>query len=153
MVPLVQLQTSSCPFISLPFPFPLPIPSPPLPFPPFPSQEEVHLNIGRGMAVLGPTMTLDTVVEVLLIGIGTISGMSIPVNHSLASVCLCTLPTDISPCPLLRCSSAGDDLLLWLHVTGGQLPCLHDLLPSSSGTCAGGEYVVQAPAAFVIQCM
>lgn len=31
-------------------------------------------NIGKGIAVLGPTMTLDTVVEVLLISIGTISG-------------------------------------------------------------------------------
>lgn len=33
-------------------------------------------NIGRGMSVLGPNMTLDTLVEVLLIGIGTISGES-----------------------------------------------------------------------------
>ena len=40
----------------------------------FVAQEEVRDNIGRGMAVLGPTMTLDTLVEVLLIGIGTISG-------------------------------------------------------------------------------
>jgi len=39
-------------------------------------QEEVHDNIGRGMSVLGPNMTLDTLVEVLLIGIGTISGES-----------------------------------------------------------------------------
>ena len=31
-------------------------------------------NIGRGLSVLGPNMTLDTLVEVLLIGIGTISG-------------------------------------------------------------------------------
>ena len=37
-------------------------------------QEEVHANIGKGIAMLGPTMTLDTVVEVLLISIGTISG-------------------------------------------------------------------------------
>ena len=37
-------------------------------------QEEVHANIGKGIATLGPTMTLDTVVEVLLISIGTISG-------------------------------------------------------------------------------
>jgi len=39
-------------------------------------QEEVRDNIGRGMSVLGPNMTLDTLVEVLLIGIGTISGES-----------------------------------------------------------------------------
>ena len=31
-------------------------------------------NIGKGMAILGPTLSLDTVVEVLIIGIGTISG-------------------------------------------------------------------------------
>lgn len=40
-------------------------------------QEEVRANIGRGIAMLGPTMTLDTVVEVLLISIGTISGKKI----------------------------------------------------------------------------
>jgi hydroxymethylglutaryl-CoA reductase (NADPH) len=34
----------------------------------------VRENIGKGIANLGPTMTLDTVVEVLLISIGTISG-------------------------------------------------------------------------------
>ena len=38
-------------------------------------QEEVRQNIGRGMGVLGPMMTLDTLVEVLLIGIGTMSGV------------------------------------------------------------------------------
>ena len=32
------------------------------------------MNIGRGISELGPTMTLDTLVEVLLISIGTISG-------------------------------------------------------------------------------
>ena len=37
-------------------------------------QDEVLKNIGRGLSVLGPNMTLDTLVEVLLIGIGTISG-------------------------------------------------------------------------------
>lgn len=34
----------------------------------------MRANIGRGLAELGPTMSLDTLVEVLLIGIGTISG-------------------------------------------------------------------------------
>lgn len=32
-------------------------------------------NIGHGMAMLGPTMTLDAVVEVLVIGVGTLSGV------------------------------------------------------------------------------
>ena len=38
------------------------------------SQEEVKKNIAKGMAVLGPTMTLDAIVESLAIGVGTISG-------------------------------------------------------------------------------
>ena len=38
------------------------------------SQEEVKHNIARGMALLGPTITLDTVVETLVISIGTLSG-------------------------------------------------------------------------------
>ena len=38
-------------------------------------QDEVRDNIGRGIAELGPTMSLDTLVEVLLISIGTISGV------------------------------------------------------------------------------
>ena len=39
-------------------------------------QEEVREKIGEGIAALGPTMTLDTLVEILLISIGTISGES-----------------------------------------------------------------------------
>lgn len=38
------------------------------------NQEEVKSNIARGMAVLGPTITLDTIVETLVIGVGTLSG-------------------------------------------------------------------------------
>ena len=38
------------------------------------SQDEVKDNIGRGMAILGPTLTLDALVEVLVIGVGTLSG-------------------------------------------------------------------------------
>ena len=40
-------------------------------------QEEVRENIGYGMSVLGPMMTLDTLVEVLLIGIGSMSGVCV----------------------------------------------------------------------------
>ncbi|KAK4304019.1 hypothetical protein Pmani_024012 [Petrolisthes manimaculis] len=40
------------------------------------SQTEVRDNIARGMAILGPSLTLDTVVEALLIGAGTLSGVS-----------------------------------------------------------------------------
>ncbi|XP_043967581.1 3-hydroxy-3-methylglutaryl-coenzyme A reductase-like [Gambusia affinis] len=39
------------------------------------SQDEVRENIGTGMAVLGPTFTLDALVECLLIGVGTMSGV------------------------------------------------------------------------------
>lgn len=40
-----------------------------------PSQEEVKRNISRGMALLGPTITLDTIVEALVISVGTLSGV------------------------------------------------------------------------------
>lgn len=33
-------------------------------------------NISQGMAILGPTFTLDALVECLVIGVGTMSGMS-----------------------------------------------------------------------------
>ncbi|XP_015244370.1 PREDICTED: 3-hydroxy-3-methylglutaryl-Coenzyme A reductase [Cyprinodon variegatus] len=39
------------------------------------SQDEVRENIASGMAVLGPTFTLDALVECLLIGVGTMSGV------------------------------------------------------------------------------
>ncbi|XP_071626980.1 3-hydroxy-3-methylglutaryl-coenzyme A reductase isoform X2 [Temnothorax longispinosus] len=37
--------------------------------------EEVKANIARGMSLLGPAITLDTLVETLLIGIGSLSGI------------------------------------------------------------------------------
>ncbi|KAJ8263107.1 hypothetical protein COCON_G00155640 [Conger conger] len=39
------------------------------------SQDEVRDNISRGMAILGPTFTLDALVECLVIGVGTMSGV------------------------------------------------------------------------------
>ncbi|KAJ3604407.1 hypothetical protein NHX12_029148 [Muraenolepis orangiensis] len=39
------------------------------------SQDEVRDNIARGMAVLGPAFTLDAMVECLVIGVGTMSGV------------------------------------------------------------------------------
>ncbi|XP_068430398.1 3-hydroxy-3-methylglutaryl-coenzyme A reductase-like isoform X2 [Clinocottus analis] len=39
------------------------------------SQEEVRENISQGMAILGPTFTLDALVECLVIGTGTMSGV------------------------------------------------------------------------------
>jgi hydroxymethylglutaryl-CoA reductase (NADPH) len=40
------------------------------------NQAEVRNNIARGMAIIGPTITLDTVVETLVIGVGTLSGFT-----------------------------------------------------------------------------
>ncbi|XP_014280269.1 3-hydroxy-3-methylglutaryl-coenzyme A reductase [Halyomorpha halys] len=39
------------------------------------SQEEVKHNIARGMAHLGPSLTLDTIVETLVVSVGTLSGI------------------------------------------------------------------------------
>ncbi|XP_072518188.1 3-hydroxy-3-methylglutaryl-CoA reductase b [Salminus brasiliensis] len=39
------------------------------------SQGEVRENIAQGMAILGPTFTLDALVECLVIGVGTMSGV------------------------------------------------------------------------------
>lgn len=39
------------------------------------SRAEVRERIGKGMAVLGPSITLDTAVETLVIGVGTLSGV------------------------------------------------------------------------------
>jgi hypothetical protein len=36
---------------------------------------EVRKQIGKGMGILGPEVTLDTLVEVLVIGVGTLSGV------------------------------------------------------------------------------
>ncbi|XP_013394570.1 3-hydroxy-3-methylglutaryl-coenzyme A reductase [Lingula anatina] len=39
------------------------------------NQDEVCKNIAEGMALLGPTLTLDAMVETLVIGVGTLSGV------------------------------------------------------------------------------
>uniref|UniRef100_A0A1Q3FAJ7 3-hydroxy-3-methylglutaryl coenzyme A reductase n=1 Tax=Culex tarsalis TaxID=7177 RepID=A0A1Q3FAJ7_CULTA len=39
------------------------------------SQSEVTMNIARGMEILGPAISLDTLVETLVIGVGTLSGV------------------------------------------------------------------------------
>lgn len=39
------------------------------------NQDEVHANIARGMSLQGPSITLDSLVEALLIGIGSMSGI------------------------------------------------------------------------------
>lgn len=42
------------------------------------NQEETKDNIAHGLALLGPTITLDTIVETLVIGVGTLSGRLTP---------------------------------------------------------------------------
>ncbi|XP_017084104.2 3-hydroxy-3-methylglutaryl-coenzyme A reductase [Drosophila eugracilis] len=39
------------------------------------NQAEVTQNIARGLELLGPAISLDTIVEVLLVGVGTLSGI------------------------------------------------------------------------------
>jgi len=39
------------------------------------NQAEVTQNIARGLELLGPAISLDTIVEVLLVGVGTLSGV------------------------------------------------------------------------------
>lgn len=39
------------------------------------NQNEVKINIARGMSILGPSITLDTIVVTLVIGVGTLSGV------------------------------------------------------------------------------
>jgi hydroxymethylglutaryl-CoA reductase (NADPH) len=38
------------------------------------TQEEVQKNIAEGIAVIGPVITLDSICEALVIGVGTLSG-------------------------------------------------------------------------------
>lgn len=40
------------------------------------NQEDISKKIARGMSILGPTITLDTIVETLVIGVGTLSGVN-----------------------------------------------------------------------------
>lgn len=87
------------------------------------NQEEVKNNIARGMALLGPTITLDTVVETLVIGVGTLSGSSRRFRQN-----------DNAPSSnrfvLFRCVSTGDALVLCLPLRTCKLCRVHDILPS-----------------------
>lgn len=39
------------------------------------NRQDISKQIARGVAILGPTLTLDTIVETLVIGVGTLSGV------------------------------------------------------------------------------
>lgn len=39
------------------------------------NQEDIRDNIAKGMSILGPNITLDTIVETLLLSVGTLSGV------------------------------------------------------------------------------
>lgn len=98
-------------------------------------QDEVRDNIAQGMAVLGPTFTLDALVECLVIGVGTISGTGEGLHKRSQ-----TPGPQMSPV-CLRCSSAGDHVLLRLLVHLSQLLCLHDILPRLCVSGAGGMFL------------
>ena len=55
-------------------------------------QEELREKIGEGIASLGPTMTLDTLVEILILSIGTIAGEKPPLP---SPICVDPLPDDM----------------------------------------------------------
>lgn len=61
------------------------------------SADEVGACISQGMAVLGPAITLDTLVETLVIGVGTLSG--------LVSILLLFLDRSIQKVPCYRDST------------------------------------------------
>lgn len=94
------------------------------------NQNEVTYNIARGMEILGPAISLDTLVETLVIGVGTLSGvqrleilcgfavMSVIVNYivfmTFYPACL-SLILDLSPStqdsPVVKCK-VKDSILL-----------------------------------------
>lgn len=84
----------------------------PLTFSPLPFQEEVRENISKGMAILGPTFTLDALVECLVIGVGTMSGMfcAYPLCKVPAALFLFK-PSDVKRAEK-QCDHSRDPLLL-----------------------------------------
>ena len=64
------------------------------------SQDEVQANIASGMAIIGPAITLDAIVETLVIGVGTLSGECMAVCVCMCvCVCVCVrLHVDLSVC-------------------------------------------------------
>ena len=82
-------------------------------------------NIGRGLSALGPNMTLDTLVEVLLIGIGTISGQPCTslycTGHSLAACTGIHHMTSVWELDMMwtQTKTDDDDEVSHLQVPGG----------------------------------
>ena len=105
---------------------------------------DVASCISQAMAVLGPAITLDTLVETLVIGIGTLSGIVhdndgvVHFPHAVFSVggysfvTIAIIIVNIGP--FSRCAQSGSALLLRLHVGRCQLRGLHDVLSCVSGT-------------------
>lgn len=65
-------------------------------------QEEVRENISKGMAILGPTFTLDALVECLVIGVGTMSGMSFSLNYCQKKTVKTLISSDFAGVPQLE---------------------------------------------------
>lgn len=91
---------------------------------------EVALCISQGMAVLGPAITLDTLVETLVIGVGTLSGelpkcYLLMLNFLIFIVCFDYIYN--------RGSQARSIVRLRMHVSRRQLCSVHDILSSLFG--------------------
>jgi hypothetical protein len=82
------------------------------------NQEEVKSNIARGMAVLGPTITLDTIVETLVIGVGTLSGGNWFLSWNRRMW--------LFHC--FRCSPPWNAFVFCMPFSFGQLHCFYDIL-------------------------
>ena len=97
----------------------------------FRNASEVASCISQGMAVLGPSITLDTLVETLVIGVGTLSGkFSTRLNIIYPLLYIFIL--------WIRSAPFGSIVQLWLYVGRRQLCSVHDFLPSLSSPCVGG---------------
>lgn len=83
------------------------------------NQEEVKSNIARGMSVLGPTITLDTIVETLVIGVGTLSGKSF---------CSHLVTLYYNKLNFFRSTTVGNAFMFCLLVSRSKLYSLYDIL-------------------------
>ncbi|XP_063225031.1 3-hydroxy-3-methylglutaryl-coenzyme A reductase isoform X2 [Bacillus rossius redtenbacheri] len=87
------------------------------------SHSEVKQNIARGMAILGPTITLDTLVETLVIGVGTLSG----VRRLEVLCCFACMSVIVNYVVFMTCYPACLSLILELSRCGEEdRPAWHD---------------------------
>ena len=92
---------------------------------------EVRANISHSLAMLGPGVTLDTITEMLFIGMGSLSGIFNKL-HEISVVILL-----IHSC---RNTAISTHLLLQLHGSVHQLCCPAVSFPSFSFPCSRGSH-------------